>query len=189
MRVCVKTLGLLIFVVLLPDLALAQASITGVVRDASGAILPGVTIEASSPALIEKVRSATTDGSGQYRIENLRPGVYAVVFSLGGFSTVRREGVELTGSFTATVNADLRVGGVQETVTVTGQAPTVDVQNTTQQRVFGQEVTDSLPTGRLPSSLGVLIPGMTTSLGAVNYTGLGAQEIGGAGGDTTTILA
>jgi len=189
MRAFVTTLGVLIFVVLFPDLARAQASITGVVRDASGAILPGVTIEASSPALIEKVRSATTDGSGQYRIENLRPGVYTVVFSLGGFSTVRREGVELTGSFTATVNADLRVGGVEETVTVTGEAPTVDVQNTTQQRVFGQEVTDSLPTGRLPSSLGVLIPGMTTALGAVNYTGLGAQEIGGAGGDTTTILA
>jgi hypothetical protein len=189
MRSFVTTVGVLIFVVLLPDLALAQASITGVVRDTSGAILPGVTIEASSPALIEKVRSATTDGSGQYRIENLRPGVYTVVFTLGGFATVRREGIELTGSFTATVNADMRVGAVEETVTVTGEAPVVDVQNTTQQRVFDQEVVDALPTGRLPSSLAVLIPGMTTALGAVNYTGLGAQEIGGAGGDTTTIVA
>ncbi|MGH9258266.1 MAG: carboxypeptidase regulatory-like domain-containing protein, partial [Vicinamibacterales bacterium] len=174
---------------ILPSVALAQASITGVVRDSSGAVLPGVTVEASSPALIEKVRSATTDGTGQYRIENLRPGTYTVAFTLGGFSTVRREGIELTGTFTATVNVDLRVGGLQETVTVTGEAPIVDVQSTTQQRVFDQEVTDALPTGRLPSSLGVLIPGMTTALGAVNYTGLGAQEIGGAGGDTTTILA
>ena len=184
-----RTLGVLICLVLFPHIVLAQASITGVVRDSSGAVLPGVTVEASSPALIEKVRSAVTDGTGQYRIENLRPGVYAVVFTLGGFSTVRREGIELAGSFAATVNADLRVGGVAETVTVSGEAPIVDVQNTTQQRVFDQEVTDALPTGRLPSSLGVLIPGMSTALGAVNYTGLGAQEIGGAGGDTTTILA
>jgi len=188
MGMFLRTLTVLICV-LLPSLAFAQASITGVVRDTSGAVLPGVTVEASSPALIEKVRSATTDGTGQYRIENLRPGVYTVSFALSGFSTVRREGIELTGTFTATVNADLRVGGLAETVTVSGEAPTVDVQNTTQQRVFGQEVTDALPTGRLPSSLGVLIPGMTTALGAVNYTGLGAQEIGGAGGDTTTILA
>lgn len=184
-----RTLAVLIGLLLLPRLVLAQASITGVVRDTSGAVLPGVTVEAASPALIEKVRSAVTDGTGQYRIENLRPGVYAVSFMLSGFSTIRREGIELTGSFTATVNADLRVGGLQETITVSGEAPIVDVQNTTQQRVFDQEVVDALPTGRLPSSVGVLIPGMTTALGAVNYTGLGAQEIGGAGGDTTTILA
>ena len=187
--VLLRTLIIVAALVVLPRVVLAQASITGVVRDTSGGVLPGVVVEASSPALIEKVRSATTDGTGQYRIENLRPGSYTVVFTLGGFGIVRREGVELSGTFTATVNADLRVGGVEETVTVTGEAPAVDVQNTTQQRVFDQEVTDALPTGRLPSSLGVLIPGMTTALGAVNYTGLGAQEIGGAGGDTTTILA
>jgi Carboxypeptidase regulatory-like domain len=189
MQTLSRTLGVLISLLLFPHVVLAQASIVGVVRDSSGGVLPGVTVEASSPALIEKVRSAVTDGTGQYRIENLRPGLYTVVFTLGGFASVRREGVELTGSFAATVNVDLRVGAVEETVTVTGEAPTVDVQNTTQQRVFDQEVTDALPTGRLPSSLGVLIPGMTTALGAVNYTGLGAQEIGGAGGDTTTILA
>jgi carboxypeptidase family protein len=189
MRALVKTLGVLTLLVLFPQLALAQASITGVVRDTSGAVLPGVTVEAASPVLIEKIRSVVTDGTGQYRIENLRPGVYTVSFMLGGFSTVRREGIELTGTFTATVNADLRVGGLEETVTVSGDAPIVDVQNTTQQRVFDQEVVDTLPTGRLPSSLAVLIPGMTTALGAVNYTGLGAQEVGGAGGDTTTIVA
>jgi hypothetical protein len=189
MRALLRAAGLLVFVVVFPSVVFAQASITGVVRDTSGAVLPGVTVEAASPVLIEKVRTAVTDGSGQYRIENLRPGLYSVVFTLGGFSPVRREGIELTGSFAATINAELRVGTVQETVTVSGEAPIVDVQNTTQQRVFDQEVTDALPTGRLPSSLGVLIPGMTTALGAVNYTGLGAQEIGGAGGDTTTILA
>jgi hypothetical protein len=183
------TFGVFVVLFVLPTAVFAQASIAGVVRDSSGAVLPGVTVEASSPALIEKTRSAVSDGTGQYRVENLRPGIYTVVFTLAGFSTVRREGIELTGTFTATVNADLRVGAVEETVTVSGEAPIVDVQNTTQQRVFDQEVVDALPTGRLPSSVGVLIPGMTTALGAVNYTGLGAQEIDGAGGDTTTILA
>ncbi len=115
--------------VLIPSAAWAQASITGVVRDASGGVLPGVTVEASSPALIEKVRSVVTDGTGQYRLENLRPGQYAVVFTLPGFATVRREGIALTGSFTATINADLRVGGLEETITVTGETPVVDVQS------------------------------------------------------------
>src|SRR6185295_15121421 len=91
---------------LVPALAHAQASIAGVVRDASGAVLPGVTVEASSPALIEKVRSVTTDGSGQYRITELRPGTYTVTYTLSGFSTVRREGIELTGTFVATIDVD-----------------------------------------------------------------------------------
>src|SRR5215467_3578271 len=102
----------LAFFVLLPTAAFAQATITGTVKDASGAILPGVTVEASSPALIEKVRSAVTDGTGQYRIENLRPGTYEVTFSLTGFSTFKREGVELSGVFTAVINADMKVGAV-----------------------------------------------------------------------------
>ncbi len=106
--------------VMVPSVALAQASIAGMVKDTSGAVLPGVTVEATSPALIEKVRSAATDGGGQYRIENLRPGVYTVTFTLTGFATVKREGIELGGTFTATVNAELRVGAVEETVTVTG---------------------------------------------------------------------
>src|SRR6188768_892320 len=102
---------------LIPSTASAQASIAGVVRDASGAVLPGVTVEAASPVLIEKVRSATTDSSGLYRIIDLRPGFYDVSFQLTGFSTVRREGIELTGALTATVSVDLRVGGVEETIT------------------------------------------------------------------------
>src|SRR5262245_53895949 len=113
------------FTVCLPLMAYAQASITGVVRDASGSVLPGVTVEAASPVLIERVRTVVTDGSGQYRIIDLRPGTYAVTFTLSGFSTIRREGIELTGSFVATVDVDLKVGALAETITVTGESPIV----------------------------------------------------------------
>src|SRR5262245_20631467 len=112
-------------VLLVPAAAAAQGSITGVVRDSSGAVLPGVTVEAASAALIEKVRTVITDGSGQYRVVDLRPGTYTITFTLAGFNTFRREGVELSGSFTATVNAELRVGAVEETVTVTAQTALV----------------------------------------------------------------
>src|SRR5712675_544196 len=125
MRRLREGLAILALLVLVPAAAFAQASITGVVKDASGAVLPGVTVEASSPVLIEKVRSAVTDGSGQYRIVDLLPGTYAVAFTLPGFSTVRREGVELTGSFAASINADLKVGSLEETITVTGETPVV----------------------------------------------------------------
>src|SRR2546425_3418568 len=102
----------------LPAAVYGQGSIAGTARDSSGAVLPGVTVEASSPVLIEKVRSVVTDGTGQYKIVDLRPGTYAVTFTLTGFSVVKREGVELTGSFAATVNADMKVGAVSETITV-----------------------------------------------------------------------
>ena len=114
-----------------PPSALAQGgtpgAIAGVARDATGGVLPGVTVEASSPALIEKVRSAITDEQGQYRITDLRPGMYAVTFTLPGFSTIRRENIEITAAFTANVNAEMRVGGLEETITVSGAGPTVDV--------------------------------------------------------------
>src|ERR1043166_2340721 len=112
----------------LPSAAAAQTagSIAGVVRDTSGAVIPGVTVEASSPALIEKVRAAQTDTEGRYQIVELRPGIYTVTFTLQGFSTVRREGIELNTGFTANVNADLKVGDVTETITVSGQSPVVD---------------------------------------------------------------
>jgi len=111
--------------------AQTQGSITGVVKDASGAVLPGVSVEAASPALIEKTRTAVTDGSGQYRLESLRPGTYTVTFTLEGFNGFKRDGIELSGSFTATVNAELKVGTLEETVTVSAQSPLVDVQSVT----------------------------------------------------------
>jgi len=159
-RVMLFVVGLL---ALVPTLAHAQASITGVVRDPSGAVLPGVTVEASSPVLIEKVRSVVTDGSGQYRIVDLRPGTYIVTFTLSGFSVVRREGIELTGTFVATVDADLRVGALEETITVTGDSPIVDIQRTTQQRVFDQQVIEAIPAGRSHINMVVLIPGLAAA--------------------------
>src|SRR6185295_10571073 len=127
-RIARKAAAVIVGVLLLPAAAYAQAAITGVVRDTSGAVLPGVTVEAASPVLIEQVRSVVSDDTGQYRIVDLRPGTYSVTFTLPGFSTVRREGIELSGTFVATVNGDLKVGALEETVTVTGETPIVDVQ-------------------------------------------------------------
>ena len=151
------------FTVCAPLMAYAQASIAGVVRDPSGAVLPGVTVEAASPVLIEKVRTVVTDGNGQYRIVDLRPGTYAVTFTLSGFSTVRREGIELTGTFVASIDVDLKVGSLEETITVTGQSPIVDIQRTTQQRVFDAQVIEAIPAGRSHINMVVLIPGLAAS--------------------------
>ena len=165
--------------VVLPATAFAQASITGVVKDTSGAVLPGVTVEAESPALIERVRSAISDGTGQYRIEALRPGTYTLTFSLPGFSTVKREGVELAGAFIATVNADLRVGTLEETVTVTGAAALIDVQSTTRQSVVDKELIESLPSGRNAGALVNFLPGVTS--GQTDFGGLSGEGTGAAG--------
>src|SRR6202521_24606 len=107
----------------LPATARAQSAFAGVVKDATGAVLPGVTVEASSPVLIEKVRSVTTDANGAYKIDNLRPGVYTLTFDLPGFTMVKKEGIELSSNFIATINTDLKVGGVEESVTVSGSSP------------------------------------------------------------------
>src|SRR5882724_5121481 len=116
-----------LWLVAAPAWAQSSASgIAGIVKDTSGAVLPGVTVEAASPALIEKVRTVISDGQGRYNVTELRPGSYTVTFSLAGFNTVKREGVELTSGFTATINADMQVGALQETVTVTGATPLVD---------------------------------------------------------------
>jgi hypothetical protein len=161
---CVRAASLVFaLLITLPAAVYAQASIAGVVRDTSGAVLPGVGVEAASPALIEKVRSVVTDSTGQYRIENLRPGSYTLTFILSGFSTVKREGIELSGSFTATVNAEMRVGALEETITVTGETPIVDVQSTVRQRVLSQELIDSLPSGRVPAFMMAMLPGVTTT--------------------------
>lgn len=166
----------LIVISLLALSAAVQAqTIAGTVKDATGAVMPGVTVEAASPALIEKVRTAVTDGSGQYKIVDLRTGTYTVTFVLPGFATVKREGIELTTDFTANVNAELKVGAVEETITVSGASPLVDVQSVSTQRVLTRDVIDALPTGHNIQAAAVLIPGVTSSGGATS----GGRDVGG----------
>ena len=148
----------------LPAAALAQAVIAGSIKDTSGAVLPGVTVEASSPALIEKVRTAVSDGNGLYRIEDLRPGAYTVTFTLPGFATLKREGIQLTGTVTAAVDADMRVGGLEETVTVTGESPIVDVQSAKHETTLNNDVLKSIPTVRSYNAMVVVVPGVVTNL-------------------------
>jgi len=152
-----------------------SGSIAGVVRDTSGAVLPGVTVEAASPALIEKIRTVVTDNQGQYKIVELRPGTYAVTFTLSGFSVLKREGLELTTGFTATVNAELRVGALEETITVSGVSPVVDTQNVRTQRVLSHEQVEALPIGKTMLSWAAL------ALGA--SPGSNFQDVGGNKGE------
>jgi hypothetical protein len=147
--------------VLLPALAFAQGTLTGTVRDASGGVLPGVTVEASSPVLTEKVRTVVTDGAGVYRIIELNPGTYSLTFTLPGFSTVKRDAIELSGSTTLTIPVEMRVGELQETITVTGETPVVDVQNTRREVVLDSEVVQSIPATRAVGSLLNATPGVT----------------------------
>jgi hypothetical protein len=183
----------LALLVVAPAAVYAQASVTGVVKDTSGAVLPGVTVEVSSPALIEKTRSTVTDASGLYQIIQLVPGTYTVTFTLTGFSTFKRDGLELSGSFVATVNADMKVGAVAETITVTGETPLVDVQSAAVQKVVTKEVVDAIPTGRLGINLAALQPGIILgaggSVGGANSNALASQDVGGTAGDTFTDLA
>ena len=146
----VAALSVLFVFLLLPSRASAQftGAITGVVKDTSGGVLPGVTVEAASPVLIEKVRSVVSDDTGQYRIVDLRPGTYSVTFTLPGFSTVRREGIELSGTFVATVNGDLKVGALEETITVTGETPIVDVQSARVQQTVSKDILAAIPSSR-----------------------------------------
>src|SRR5215208_1459481 len=172
-----------------PATAHAQVAIAGVVKDTTGAVMPGVTVEASSPALIEKVRSAISDTAGQYKIVDLRPGVYEVSFTLPGFKTVRRTGIVLEGNFTAQVNPELQVGAVEESVTVTGSTPAVDVINNQATFVANREVLDAIPTtDRNTVSRALLIPGTTVTpfvLGQFNLTiaidGLRVNNLCGSG--------
>ena len=144
----IRPLLVVVVSLLLPSVAYAQAAITGVVRDASGGVLPGATVEAASPALIEKVRSVVTDANGQYRIVDLRPGTYSVTATLQGFTTLKREGIELSGNFVATVNLDLRVGSLEETITVTGESPIVDVQSARTQQIIDKSALAAIPSSR-----------------------------------------
>src|SRR5205814_1553218 len=179
-----KWLLAIAFVVLSPRLVLAQASITGTVKDPTGAVLPGVTVEAASDALIERARTAVTDSTGQYRIVDLRPGTYTVTFTLTGFSPVKREGFELPADFVSTLNADLKVGGIEETITVSGESPIVDVQTAKQQRTLDLNLLQSVPTARGYAAVMLLIPSMVNSGGAAVNVQLTAGMIvfGGRGG-------
>ncbi len=154
----------LVSLLALPALVHAQSAITGVVKDTSGAVLPGVTVEASSDALIEKSKAVVTDGDGVYRIVDLRPGTYVVTFTLPGFSTLRRDGIELPSEFTATINADMRVGALEESITVTGDAPVVDVTTAVHTQVLNRDAMDAIPTGRTIQGMGQLIVGISLSL-------------------------
>jgi hypothetical protein len=163
-----------------PAIAFAQAqgSVAGTVRDASGAVLPGVTVEASSPALIEKVRTVVSDGTGQYTIINLPPGLYAISFTLPGFSTVKREAVEVSLNFTTTINADMRVGAVEETITVTGESPIVDVQSAAQTRSVTQDIIKQMPGGGSWIQMAASVPAVrpsVTDVGGVLGDQVGAQ--------------
>jgi hypothetical protein len=155
----------------------SSGAIAGEVRDATGAVLPGVTVEASSPALIEKTRTVVTDAQGQYKIVELRPGTYAVTFTLPGFSNVRREGIELSAGFTATANAEMRVGSIAETVTVTGASPVVDIQNTSSQNVLSRDTLDALPTFKTYYGMATLTVGVSSAISG------GGQDVGGTFGD------
>src|SRR5438552_1899313 len=154
-------LRVVVLLALSPVAASAQSGIAGTVRDATGAVLPGVTVEASSPALIERMRSAVTDDQGQYRIVDLRPGTYTVTFTLAGFSSVRREGFDLPANFTAPLNVAMSVGALEETVTVSGAAPLVDVQTTARRQRVDQEMLAALPKAPDFRSIGVTVPGVS----------------------------
>ena len=157
-RVAVAVLVALL--IMIPRAIFAQSTIAGLVTDTTGAVLPGVTVEASSPALIEKVRTATTDGEGRYTIANIRPGLYAVAFTLAGFSTVKRDGIEVASNVSVPLNVQLKVGALEETVTVSGATPVVDVQQAAQRQVLARDVLDALPTARALYSTGAIVPGL-----------------------------
>ena len=175
-------LSLVMFGLLLPGAASAQqtaSGIAGVARDTSGAVLPGVTVEASSPALIEKTRSVVTDAEGRYNIVDLRPGTYSVTFTLPGFRTLVRDGIELTAGFTATVGADMSVGALEEAITVTGAAPLVDTSNTRKQTVVSADLLNVLPSSvKNLNNLVALTPGFRGNEG-FDVTGAYSGQIGG----------
>jgi hypothetical protein len=160
----------LALLILLPTAALGQSVIAGLVTDESGAVLPGVSVEATSTVLIEKTRSVVTDDQGRYRVVDLRPGLYRLTFTLAGFATIVRDGIELPAEFVATVNVALKLGAVSETVTVSGASPLVDVQQASKTQVLTRAVIDSLPTTRNIMSVGILVPGIR----------FGTPDIGGS---------
>lgn len=174
-----------------PTPLFAQSAIAGVVKDTSGAVMPGVTVEAASPALIEKVRAVVSDDRGVYQIVGLSPGKYTVTFTLSGFSVVKREGVELPSNFTATVNAELRVGALEETITVSGATPVVDVKSVAKSETLDRSVLDSVPTGRSAQTAAALVPGVvmgTPDVAGSNGMNQNASQAHGMAGEQATVL-
>jgi hypothetical protein len=163
-----RRLFTIVGIFLLPTAAFGQGIIAGVVKDATGSVLPGVTIDASSPVQIERLRTAITDGSGRYRLVSLQPGTYTVTFSLAGFTTVRREDLIVSGSGVVTLDAELKPGGLQEVVTVTGESPVVDTLSTTREITLSNETMRSLPSVRSYSYLLTTVPGLQTNNNNVN---------------------
>lgn len=192
MRLSLVSVGVVLAsLILLATPAHAQSAIAGVVKDTTGAVLPGVTVEAASDALIERTRSVVTDAQGTFKIVDLRPGVYSVTFTLAGFNTFKRDAVELPSSFVATINADMRVGALAETVTVTGESPVVDVQSNTRAAVLPRDVLDSVPNSHTLQSVGQLVVGVT--LTAPDVGGSQAMQqtyftVHGAGAAQTAVL-
>ncbi len=176
MRSLVRAVVVLSSLFFLPVAAFAQGAIAGQVKDASGGVLPGVTVEAASPVLIEKTRTVVSDGSGNYRIENLRPGTYTVTFTLTGFSTIKRDDIEVSGSATTSTDATLRVGAVAETITVTGETPLVDVSSTKKEVVLDHDSIQALPSSRQYFTLARVAPGTTGGGGDVG--GAGIADVG-----------
>jgi Carboxypeptidase regulatory-like domain len=176
MRRFARIVGLLASVVVLPVAAFAQGAIAGQVKDASGAVLPGVTVEAASPVLIEKARNVVSDGSGNYRIENLRPGTYTVTFALTGFNTVKRDDVMVSGSAVTEADATLRVGNVAETITVTAESPVVDTSSTRKEVVLDHDVVQSLPSSRQYFTLARIAAG--TVGGGTDVGGSAIADVG-----------
>lgn len=190
--------AVIVGVLLSASVASAQ-QIGGAITDDQGLGLPGVVVEARSPSMIEEVRTTVSDGNGQYVIVALEPGTYAVTYTLDGFSTLIRDGIELTTGFTASIDVSLAVGNVQETLTVTGATPVVDIQNNLQRQIIDREVIDTVPTGKSFQSYALLVPGMNTSqqfgtslnqdAGGTTAQTMGALAIhGGLPGDGVTAL-
>jgi hypothetical protein len=169
----------LLVLLLSPSPASAQSTIAGVVHDSSGGVLPGVTVEAASPVLIEKVRSVTTDADGRYSLVDLRPGDYVLTYALPGFATVKREGIVVAAGVSVPINVDLRVGDLEETITVSGATPVVDVQTIATTQILPREVLDAIPTGRSIWSVGQVLTGVT----------LNSPDVGGSRGMQQTYMS